>query len=90
MDQGGSLGTPNMVLGQPVWSPEALQKRPTSKCFYRSPDSTVVYFARHISILEQESRRLVFNSILFGALAAEFSVESKNINRFAGERDDFF
>ena len=42
MDQGASLGTTNMFLGQPVWSPEALQKRPTSKCFYRSPDSTVV------------------------------------------------
>ena len=30
------------------------------------------------------------NSILFGVLVVEFSVESKNINRFAGERDDFF
>ena len=44
----------------------------------------------HISILEQESQRLAFNSILFDVLAVEFSVESKNINRFAGERDDFF
>ena len=47
MDQGGSLGTPNMVLGQPVWSPEALQNCLTSKCFYRSPDSTV-YHTRSI------------------------------------------
>ena len=44
----------------------------------------------HISILEQESRRLAFNSILFGVLAVESSAESKNIYRFAGERDDFF
>ena len=44
----------------------------------------------HISILEQESRRLAFNSILFGVLAVEFSVESKNINHLAGERDDHF
>ena len=28
--------------------------------------------------------------ILFGVLASEFNVESKNMNRFAGERQDFF
>ena len=45
---------------------------------------------RHISILEQEFQRRAINSIPFGVLASEFNVESKNLNRFAGERHDFF
>ena len=40
----------------------------------------------HVSILEQEFQRRAINVILFGVLASEFNVESKNMNRFAGER----
>ena len=44
----------------------------------------------HISILEQEFERRAITVISFGVLASEFNVESKNMNRFAGERHDFF
>ena len=44
----------------------------------------------HISILEQEFQRRAINAISFGVLASEFNAESKNMNRFAGERRDFF
>ena len=43
-----------------------------------------------ITWTSQFSQALASNSLLFGVLAVEFSVESKNINHFAGERDDFF
>ena len=43
-----------------------------------------------MSILEQEYERRAITTILFGVLASEFNVESKNMNRFAGERHDFF
>ena len=41
------------------------------------------------SILQQEFQHRAINLILFGVLASEFNVESKNMNRFAGERHDF-
>ena len=42
----------------------------------------------HNPVFGGKSHACESNSILFGVLAAEFSVESKNINRFAGERLD--
>ena len=33
---------------------------------------------------------LAITVILFGVLASEFNAESKNMNRFAGERREFF
>ena len=45
---------------------------------------------KHISNLEQEFQRRTINSISLYLLASEFNVESKNMNRFAGERHDFF
>jgi len=44
----------------------------------------------HISILEQEFQRRGINLIPFDVLASGLNVESKNMNRFAGERCDFF
>jgi len=44
----------------------------------------------HISILEQEFERRAITVFSFSVLALEFNVESKNMNRFAGERHDFF
>ena len=50
----------------------------------------IIHIAVQVSILGQEFQRRAINSIPFGVLASEFNVESKNMNRFAGERHDFF
>ena len=65
-----------MVITVTLLPPEILQFFPRA----------CVAVSAHISILEQEFEHRAITVILFGVLASEFNVESKNINRFAGER----
>ena len=55
----------------------------------------ITYIRMHLSLPTHPIFVLVFQSrtimvLPFGVLASEFSIEAKNINRFAGECREFF